>query len=274
MVTLSLFRGITHGYRRRSQSDCINSKSARTFTAEQLRKHKSYTAFPHIASQSKHKERTLSPSVHRSSCFRLMPHLSQGSFPDPNFSTVSVLSLSVPFENGTADIACEISSDSEESGQEQNNFEETVLHSWRRPSYRLRAYSEPVSMGISDRARSWSLPDMEEKSSQVNETIHKVKVSPSRLQFPEQPLEKLKEEITTASSMVHCSSVMSVVDRCEADFDNEVAYPQAVPDGEEPVTVHWTNRKRRQSFTKHPSLSVLTEIDNSNTELKVIVPVY
>lgn len=273
-MTLSLYREIIHGYRKRSQSDAINSKSARTFTAEQLRKHKSYTAFPHIASQSQHKEHTLSPSVHRSSCFRLMPHLSQGSFPDPDFSTVSVLSLSVSFENGTADIACEISSDSEESDQEQSNFAETVLHSWRRPSYRLRAYSEPVSMGISNRARTWSLPAMEEKSSQVNETIHKVKVSPSRLQFPEQPLEKLKEESTTASTIVYCSSEMSVEDRCEADCDNEVLYPQAVSDVEEPVTVHWTNRKRRQSFTKHPSLPLLTEIDNDNTELKVIVPVY
>ena len=203
-----------------------------------------------------------------------MPHLSEGSFPDPNFSTVSVLLLSTQFENEPVDIACEFSSDSEASGKEQNNLEETVLHSWRRPSYLFRAQSELVSLGTSNRGRTWSLPDMKEKSSQVDETIYKVKVSPSRLQFPEPPLEKLKEEISAASTEIHCSSVVSVVDRCEANCGSEILYPPTVYDGEELVTVHWTNRKRRQSFTKNPSLSLLTEIDNGNTELKVIVPVY
>lgn len=284
LYALSLyFRAISCEQRKRSLSDSTSLKSPSVLTVEQLRKTKSYTTFPHIDTRLHDKCATLSPTVHRTSSFRLMPHLSEDSFPDPNYSTMSVLSLSGQFEINPADVAFELSSDSEDSCIEQRNFEEKVLHSWRRPSSRPRSFSEPVSVETASRARTWSLPNKEENNSPYNETIHKVKFSPSRLQFPVQILDKLKEENSLFSqgqskaSIKFCSSsVMSVVDSYECGFQDEILDPQAVSVGEE-VTGHWINRRRRQSITKPPSFSFVAEIHGGNAEdleVKVVFHIF
>ena len=208
-----------------------------------------------------------------------MPHLSESSFPDPGYSTVTVLSLSEQFENSPPNLTFEISSDSEDSGREQNNTKETVLHSWRRASNRPRSHSEPIFIETEDRARTWSLPEMEKKSSRVTETMHKVKVSPSRLRFPENTLERLKEELSSpslaksihSSLAVASSSVMSAVDDCEGRSRGSIVYLEAVSGAGEEVTGHWMNRKRTQSIAKPTSVSLLKEIDEKNTEVEVIV---
>lgn len=268
---------ITPGLRRRSLSDSVSSKSPSTLIVAELRKTKSYTLFPHIDKQSQIRE-TVTPSVHRTSCFRLMPHLSESSFPDPGYSTVTVLSLSEQFENSPPNLAFEISSDSEDSDTEQNNVKEPVLHSWRRASNRPRSQSEPIFMETENRTRTWSLPEQEKKSSRDTETMHKVKISPSRLRFPENTLERLKEELSSpsvansihSSLTVATSSVMSALDDSEGRSRGSIIYLEAVSGGEE-VTSHWMNRERTESITKPTSVSFLTEIDEKNTEVEVIV---
>ena len=198
-----------------------------------------------------------------------MPHLSEGSFLDQNFPTVSVLSLSSQFENYPLNVAGEISSDSEDSEREQGADKESVLHSWRRPSCRPRSHSEPVSMGHERLASSRSLPNIEEKRSQVEETMHKVKASPSRLQFPEQALEKLKEE-TSVSSRGHSSELVrsrssSVMSMLDSELGDRLVSSQESP-GVEEVMGHWINRTRRQSITKRPSFSLVEEVDEGNEE--------
>lgn len=252
--------------RRRSFSDSTTLKTPSVFTAEHLRKTKSYTTFPHINTKSAPTDDELFSFVHRTSCFRIMPHLrSRDSFVDENFPTLSVLSLSSQFENYPLNVACEISSESEDSLELGAN-EESVLHSWRKPSSRPRSYSEPVSMGHEPRARAWSFPNMEEKLSRVQETIHKVKASPSRLQFPEQALEKLKEEASSSSRghssesvKSRSSSVMSLVDNCDSEFVDQLFSSEESPGGEE-VMGHWINRTRRPSITKQPSFSLVKEV--------------
>ena len=283
---LSLCSVMPHEHRKRSLSDSTSLKSSSVYSAEQLRKTKSYTTFPHIDTQPQHTCTSFSPSIHRTSCFRLMPHLSEDSFPDPNYPTISVLSLCTQYENYPVSVAFEISSESEEdSDKEQSSkLEERVLHSWRRPSCRPRSFSEPIhTVETARRARTWSLPDVEEKSSRDNETMHKVKLSRSRLQFPERPLENLKEEVSSCSQgqssesvKVGSSSVMSVVDNCEENFGDESFSFQEVSGGEEMIG-HWINRTRKQPITKPPSFSSLTEIDEGNIEElenKVIISMY
>lgn len=256
--------------RSRSLSDSTSLKSPSVFTAERPRKTKSYTTFPHIDTHSAPTDDKPSPFVHRTSCFRIMPHLSQGSFLDENFPTVSVLSLSSQFESYPLSVACEVSSESDDSERELEANEESVLHSWRKPSNRPRSYSEPVQMRPEPRARTWSLPNMEEKDSRFKETMHKVKTSPSRLRFPEQALEKLREE-TSLPSRGHSSellrprssSVMSLVENCDNECDDQFFSSQDSEGGEE-VMGHWINRNRRPSVTKPPSFSLVKEVDEGN----------
>ena len=253
--------------RRRSFSDSTTLNTPRIVTAEHLRKAKSYTTFPHINTESAPRDDELSSFVHRTSCFRVMPHLSKESLADENFPIVSVLSLSSLFENYAQNIACEICSESEDS-VELDADAESVLHSWRKPSSRPRSYSEPISMAPELLVRTRSLPNMEEKRlSQVQETIYKVTASPSRLRFPDQALEKLKEEVNPFSrgpsleSVKSCStSVMSLVDNLDSeDFEQWISSQEYL--GGEEATGHWINRTRRNSITKQPPFSLVAEVE-------------
>jgi len=199
-----------------------------------------------------------------------MPHLSGDCLEDENFPTVSVLSLSSLFENYAQNIECEISSESEDS-LELGAGEEGVLHSWRKPSSsRPRSYSEPVSIAPELPVRTWSLPNMEEKRlSRFQETIYKVKASPSRLILREQALEKLKEETSSLSlglsleSVKSCSSsVMSLVDNYDSEVIDQWFSSQECL-GSEDVMGHWINRNRtrRHSITKEPSFSLVEEAE-------------
>ena len=265
----ALFRSMPDEQRRRSFSDSTTLNTPRIFTAEHLRKTKSYTTFPHINTQSVPRDDELSSFVHRTSCFRIMPHLSGDCLADENFPTVSVLSLSSLFENYAQNIECEISSESEDS-LGLGASEEGVLHSWRKPSSRPRSYSEPVSMAPELPVRTWSLPNMEEKRlSRFQETIYKVKASPSRLILREQALEKLKEEASSLSlglsleSVKSCSSsVMSLVDNYDSEVIDQWFSSQECLGGED-VMGHWINRTRarRHSITKEPSFSLVEEAE-------------
>lgn len=258
-----IFRKLSNALGSRSLSACVCFKS-RVLTNEQLRKNKSYTAFPHISTEKEPLEDSASPFIHRTSCFRLMPHFSESSFPDPNFSTISVMSVSAQYESSPQVLAVE------DSEKEVNTFDETVLHSWRRSTIRQRSFSDPVSKEALGR-RSLSLPDMDKETSGVTETLHKVKASPSRLQFPEQPLERLKEEMSPFAQSTHSlpgdsSSIMSVVNTDDGHIGDESFYFQTVA-GDEEVTDRWINSKRRQSITKETSHSLLTDIEEGNTEV-------
>lgn len=267
---------MAHEQRQRSFSDSTYLKSPSVLTAEQLRKTKSYTTFPHINTQSTPSDSERASSVHRTSCFRIMPHLSDASFANQDFPTVSVLSRSSQFENYHQNVAYEISSESEDSERDLGKNEESVLHSWRRPSQKPRSYSEPLAMEPERRTRTCSLPNniedySEEKRLPIDETMHKVKASPSRLQFPEQSLEKLKEENLSSrghsprSETSRPSSVMSLVDNCDSELGDQLFSPQELPDGDE-VMGHWINRNRRQSISKQPSFSLVKEVDEGNEE--------
>ena len=266
---LFLFSEVPQEHRKRSLSDSTSLKSPSIFTAEQLRKTKSYTTFPHIDIQSQH----TTPSIHRTFCFRQMPHLSKDAFLDLDYPTVSVMSLSSQVDSYPFNVASEVSSESEDSDKEQGNGVKSVLHSWRRPSGRPRSLSEPVSVAeTATRSRTWSLPDIEEKRLRVNETINKVTASPSRLQFPEQHLEKLKEESglfcqeqSTQLNKIRSSSVTSVADGWEENSSTNLCFSQEVPSGEE-VTGHWINRQRRQSITCPSSFSSVKEVDEGKIE--------
>lgn len=265
-----IFRKLLNALGSRSLSACVCFKS-RVLTNEQLRKNKSYTAFPHISKEKEPLEDSASPFIHRTSCFRLMPHFSESSFPDPNFSTISVMSVSAQYESSSQVLAVEASS--EDSDKEVNTFDETVLHSWRRSTIRQRSFSDPVSKEALSR-RSLSLPDIDKETSGVTETLHKVTASPSRLQFPEQPLERLKEEMFPFAQSNHSppgdsSSIMSVVNTDDGHIGDESFYFQTVA-GDEEVTDRWINSKRRQSITKETSHSLLTDIEEGNTEVRYL----
>lgn len=192
-----------------------------------------------------------------------MPHLSGDCLVDENFPTISVLSLSSLFEDYTQNIECEISSESEE---ELGAGVEGLIHSWRKPSSRPRSYSEPVSMAPEFPVRTWSLPDMKEKRLlRFQETMYKVKASPSRLRFREQGLEKLKEEASFLSgrlsfeSVKSCSSsVMSLVDNYDNEVIDQWLSSQERLGGDE-VMGRWRNRPRKNSITKQPSFSMVEE---------------
>ena len=111
---------------------------------------------------------------------------------------------------------------------------------------------------------------MEEKRSRGQETMHKVKASPSRLQFPEQSLKNLREG-GSLSSLRHTSeavrsrssSLMSPVD----NYDSQICdqhFPSQEPLEAEEVTGHWVNRNRRQSTSKQPSFLMVQEVDEEN----------
>ena len=262
-----LFRSMPNEQRRRSFSDSTTLNTPRISPAEYLRETKSYTTLPHIDRQSAPRDDKLSSFVHRTSCFRIMPHLSGDCLADENFPTISVLSLSSLFEDYTQNIECEISSESEDEMELGANVE-SLLHSWRKPPSRPRSFSEPVPVAPELPVRTWSLPDMKEKRlSRFQETIYKVKASPSRLRFREQALEKLKEEGSFLShglsfeSVKSCSSsVMSLVD----NYDNEVIdqwFSSQERLGADEVMGRWINRTRRNSITKQPSFSLVEEAE-------------
>lgn len=262
--------------RHRSFSDSATLNTPRIFTAENLRKTKSYRTFPHIENESTPKDDEFSSLVIRTSCFRIMPHLSEDCLVDENYPTVSVLSRSSLSENYVENVACEISSESEDSLELGAN-EETLLHSWRKPSNRPRSYSEPVSMAPEIPVRTWSLPNMEEnRLSRFQETMHKVKTSPTRLRFPEQDLEKLKEETNSLSqglsleSIRSCSSsVMSLVDNYDSEVVDQWISSQERVSGDD-VMGHWINRTRRNSITKEPPFSLLLEVEEVNNSFLFI----
>ena len=183
---LSFHRVLDYEQRQRSLSDSTDLNSPGAFTAEKLRKTQSYTAFPHINKKS------FLQNFYRTSCFRIMPHLSEGSFNNEHFPTISVLSRSSQFENYPLNMAGEIRSESGDSGWELEINDQTVLHTWLRPAQRTMSHSEPAPVQPEGRVRTWSLHNMEEKRSRGQETMHKVKASPSRLQFPEQSLKNLR----------------------------------------------------------------------------------
>lgn len=202
-------------------------------------------------SRRQHESNVGVPSLHRAFCFRLMPHISQGTFPDFNYPTISVLSISSQLDNYSVNLTSEVSSDCEESDNEKNALE-SVLHSWHRPSCRPRSLSEPCKTEPS--SRTWSLPDIEEKNRFIGqyETIHKVKASPSRLQFPEQTLEKLKEETTLSSQgqatqlpVIPSPLIMEIGDKYEDNCANlkQAFSTQEFPKCDEEVTGHWINRQ-------------------------------
>ena len=132
------------------------------------------------------------------------------------------------------------------------------------------SYSEPAPVKLEGRVRTWSPPDMEEKRSRGQETMHKVKASPSRLQFPQHSSKNLIEE-GSLSSLRHTSeavksrssSVMSLVD----NYDSQICdqhFPSQEPLEAEEVTGHWVNRNRRQSTSKQPSFLMVQEVDEEN----------
>lgn len=254
--------------RRRSFSESSSLKPRSVLTSEHLRKTKSYTSLPHIDTHSAPSDDRPSSYVHRTSCFRMMPHLSQGSVIDENFPTVSVLSLSSQFEDYPSIVACEFSSESEDLETTDTN-NESVLHSWRKSSSRPRSYSEPVEMGAEMRAKTWSLPNIDEKHLRFKETMHKVKTSPSRLQFPEQALEKLREESSRGRSSdsvtSRSSSVMALVENSDSESVDQFSSPQESAGGEE-VMGRWVNRYRRPSITKQPSFSLVKEVNEGNKD--------
>ena len=261
---------IDYKQRQRSLSDSTVLVSSGAFTAEKLRKTQSYTAFPHINKKSTYFDDEPSFNFYRTSCFRIMPHLSEGSFHNEYFPTISVLSRSSQFENYPLNMTCEISSESDDSVRELEVNNQTVLHTWRRPAQRTMSYSEPAPVEPEGRVRTWSLPNLEEKRSRGQETMHKVKASPSRLQFPEQSLKNLREE-GSLSSLGHTSeavrsrssSVMSLVD----NYDSQICdqhFPSQEPLEAEEVMGHWVNRNRRQSISKQPSFLMVQEVDEEN----------
>ena len=118
---------IDYKQRQRSLSDSTDLNSPGAFTAEKLRKTQSYTAFPHIIKKSTCFGDEPSFNLYRTSCFRIMPHLSEGSFHNEHFPTISVLSRSSQFENYPLNMTCEISSESEDSGWELEINDQTLL---------------------------------------------------------------------------------------------------------------------------------------------------
>ena len=83
---LRFHRMIDYKQRQRSLSDSTVLVSSGAFTAEKLRKTQSYTAFPHIIKKSTCFGDEPSLNFYRTSCFRIMPHLSEGSFNNENLS--------------------------------------------------------------------------------------------------------------------------------------------------------------------------------------------
>ena len=118
---------IDYKQRQRSLSDSTDLNSPGAFTAEKLRKTQSYTAFPHINKKSTYFDDEPSFNFYRTSCFRIMPHLSEGYFNNEYFPTISVLSRSSQFENYPLNMTCEISSESEDSGWELEINDQTLL---------------------------------------------------------------------------------------------------------------------------------------------------
>ena len=123
------------------------------------------------------------------------------------------------------------------------------------------SYSEPAPVKPEGRVRTCSLPDMEEKRSRGQETMHKVKASPSRLQFPQHSLKNLRGE-GSLSSLRH-TSVMSLVDNYESQICDQ-NFPSQEPLEAEEVTGHWVNRNRRQFTSKQPSFLMVQEVDEEN----------
>ena len=234
-------------------------------TDEELRKTRSYTFFPHIQSHEEAKESSETSVVHRTSSFRLMPHLSYDLIPDLDFPTVSVLKLC---NSRQQDAVLDSESESDLSGGSSLTTMEDILHSWRRPWSRNRSLSEPTCLWSLPRFRTSSLPDNDENLSFGNETMHRVISPPTRLQFPSQPLEKLKEEAGTCSRAEsldlirpRSSSVMSAVEDCDdVSIDRWISSENVLAIMEE-VTDHWTNRERRRSLLESPSLSTVTPIE-------------
>ena len=267
---------IDYKQRQRSLSDSTVLVSSGAFTAEKLRKTQSYTAFPHIIKKSTCFGDEPSFNLYRTSCFRIMPHLSEGSFHNEYFTTISVLSRSSQFENYPLNMACEISSG--DSGGEPEINDQTVLHTWRRPAQRTKLYSESAPVEPEGWVRTWSLPNMEEKHSKGQETMYKVRASLSRLHFLEQSSKNLREE-GSLSSLGHTSeafrsrssSAMSLVD----NYDSEICdsnFPFQEPLEAEEVMGHWVNRNRRQSISKQPSFLMVQEVDEEK-EAKVRVTI-
>ena len=221
-------------------------------------------------SRRQHESNVGLPSLHRAFCFRLMPHISRGAFPDFNYPTISVLSISSQLDNYSVNLTSEVSSECEESDSEKNALvEESVLHSWHRPSCRPRSLSEPVSCKAEPSSRTWSLPDIEEKNRFIRqyETMYRVKASPSRLQFPEQTLEKLKEETTMSSqgqatqlTVIPSPLIMEIGDEYEENCGNlkQVFPTQEVPKCVEEVTGHWINRQLTLEVNSYQDLEVRT----------------
>ena len=127
---------IDYKQRQRSLSDSTVLVSSGAFTAEKLRKTQNHTAFTHIIKKSTCFGDEPSLNLYRTSCFRIMPRLSEGSFHNEYFPTISVLSRSSQFENYPLNMACEISSG--DSGGEPEINDQTVLHTWRRPAQRTK----------------------------------------------------------------------------------------------------------------------------------------
>ena len=111
---------------------------------------------------------------------------------------------------------------------------------------------------------------MEEKRSRGQETMHKVKAYPSRLQFPEQSLKNLREE-GSLSSLGHTSEafrsrsslVMSLVD----NYDGQICdqhFPFQEPLEAEEVMGNWVNRNRRQAISKQLPFLMVEEVDEEN----------
>lgn len=221
-------------------------------------------------SRRQHESNVGLPSLHRAFCFRLMPHISRGTFPDFNYPTISVLSISSQLDNYSVDLTSEVSSECEELESEKNALvEESVLHSWHRPSCRPRSLSEPVSCKAEPSSRTCSLPDIEEKNRFIRqyETMYRVQASPSRLQFPEQTLEKLKEETTMSSqgqatqlTVIPSPLIMEIGDEYEENCGNlkQVFPTQEVPRCDEEVTGHWINRQPTLEVHSYQDLEVRT----------------
>ena len=97
--------------------------------------------------------------------------------------------------------------------------------------------------------------------------MYRVKASPSRLQFPEQTLEKLKEETTMSSqgqatqlTVIPSPLIMEIGDEYEENCGNlkQVFPTQEVPKCVEEVTGHWINRQPTLEVNSYQDLEVRT----------------
>ena len=274
---LRFHRVLDYEQRQRSLSDSTDINSPGAFTAEKLRKTQSYTAFPHIIKKSTCFGDEPSFNFYRTSCFRIMPHLSEGSFHNEYFPTISVLSRSSQFENYPLNMTCEISSESEDSGWELEINDQTVLHTWPRPRERCPTQNL-LQLSPRDGSKHGAYLIWRRNIHEARKRCTKLKRIHRGFNFPnsrwktwEKKEVYLRWDIPEAFRS-RSSLVMSLVD----NYDGQICdqhFPSQEPLEAEEVMGHWVNRNRRQSISKQPSFLMVEEVDEEN-EAKVRVTIW